>query len=66
LLLDLLRRHQTANFAEIATGDHSWFRYVYLACAMYARTRTTVIPCVRTGIGASKVMTTILSVEFSY
>jgi hypothetical protein len=59
LLLDLLRRHQMANFAEIATEDHSWFRYVYPACAIYARTRTTVIPCVCTGIGTSKVMTTI-------
>jgi hypothetical protein len=42
LFLDLLQRHQAADFHAIATGDESWFRYVYPAHIMYARSRSEV------------------------
>jgi hypothetical protein len=65
-LLDLLRRHQIVDFTEIATGDESWFRYLFPARMKYDRTRTALIPCVRTGIGASNVMITFFSQGRSY
>jgi hypothetical protein len=61
LLLDLLQRHQTADFNAIATGDESWFQYVYPSRAMYARSRSDVISCVRRAIGTPKVMMTIFT-----
>jgi hypothetical protein len=66
LLLDLLRQHQAIDFTEIASGDESWFRYVYPACAKDARTLTAVIPFVRTRIGASKGMIIVFLLERIY
>jgi hypothetical protein len=63
LLLDLLQHHQTAGFNPIATGNESWFRYVYPAGTMYVRSRNDVTSCVRSGIGTSKVMITTFLLE---
>jgi hypothetical protein len=63
LLLDLLQRHQTADFNAIATEDESWFRYMYPYRTMSARPRSDVTSCVRSGTGTSKVMITILLLE---
>jgi hypothetical protein len=61
LLLDLLQRHQTGDFNAIATADEPWFRYVYLTGVMYDRSWSDVTPCVRSGIGTSKVMIIVLT-----
>jgi histone-lysine N-methyltransferase SETMAR len=61
LLLDLLQSHQTASFNAIAIEAESWFRYVYPARTMYARSRSDVTSCVRSGISTSKVMITIFT-----
>jgi hypothetical protein len=58
VLLDLLQRHQTADFNAIAIEDQSWFRYVCPTCTIYARSRSDVTYCVRSGIGTSKGMIT--------
>jgi hypothetical protein len=46
LLLDLLRQHQAPDFKAVATGDESWFCYVYSALTIFARSRNQVTPCV--------------------
>jgi hypothetical protein len=61
VLLGLLQRHQVADFNAIATGDESWFRYVYPAGTMYARSRSNVASCVRGGISTLKVMDTFFT-----
>jgi transposase len=58
LLLDLLQRHQAGDFNVIANGDKSWFRYVYPARTMYARSRSDVASCIRVRISTSKVNVT--------
>jgi hypothetical protein len=58
-LLDLLQRRQTADFNGTATGDESWFQYVYPARTMYARSRSDITTCVRSGICTSNVMITV-------
>jgi transposase len=59
LLLDLLQRHQTADFNAIATGDELRFRCVYPTRTIYARSQSDVISCLRRGTGTLKVMITI-------
>jgi hypothetical protein len=61
LFPDLLQSHQTADFNAIASGNESWFRYMYPARTMSARSRSDVISCVRSRIGTSKLMITIFT-----
>jgi hypothetical protein len=61
LLLNLLQRHQTADFNAITTEDESWFRHVYPAGTMYAKSPCDITSCVRNGIGTSKVLIVIFT-----
>jgi hypothetical protein len=61
LLLDLIQRHPMADVTAIATGDKSWFRYVYLARTTEARSQSDVTSCLRSGIGTLKVMITVFT-----
>jgi hypothetical protein len=58
LLLDLLQRHQTADFNAISTGDWSWLRKVYPTRTMDTKSRSDITFCVRNGISTAKVMIT--------
>jgi hypothetical protein len=59
LLLEELRADEGNEFANIMTGDESWFFLSYESDSMLVRTRDEVIPRTSQKIGSEKVMVTI-------
>jgi acyl-CoA hydrolase len=58
-LLQILKDLEADSFDGIATGDKSWFLYLYESSAMFAKSPGDVIPRTRKEINMKKTMFTI-------
>jgi histone-lysine N-methyltransferase SETMAR len=58
-LLQILNDLEADSFDGIASGDESWFQYLYESSAMGAKSPGDVTPRTRQGIGVKKTMFTI-------
>jgi hypothetical protein len=57
--LQILNDLKADSFDGIATGDESWFQYLYELSAMFAKSPGDVTPRTRQEIGVKKTMFTI-------
>jgi hypothetical protein len=58
-LLHILNELQVDSFDGIATGDESWFQYLYESSALCVKSPHDITPRTRPGIGLKKTMFTI-------
>ena len=58
-ILRILQESEWDNFDGTATGDESWFRYIYQSSEIFACSPADVIPRTRQAMGAKKIMMTL-------
>jgi hypothetical protein len=53
-MLNIRQESETNYFDGIATGDESWFQYLYLSSKIFTRSRSNVVPKTKQGRGRKK------------
>lgn len=58
-MLRILQESERNDFDGVATGDESWFCYIYQSSEMFARSPLDVVPRTRQTIAAKKILMTL-------